>query len=134
VKRPLKPEETKIWGMVAATIRPLPARGASKAEAAKTAPKPDVAARIDPADVKPKINPRKGKVALEAFIERAFQEGFRAVLVITGKGVQGDGVLRRAVPGWLAAKHLSHMVAGFSEAARHHGGAGALYVALKRKT
>jgi DNA-nicking Smr family endonuclease len=167
VKRPLKPEETKVWGMVAATVRPLPARGASKAEAAKTAPKPDVAARIDPADVKPKIKPRKGavegiepnrrhriarereeigarldlhgmvqeraKVALEAFIERAFHEGFRAVLVITGKGVQGDGVLRRAVPGWLATKHLSHMVAGFSEAARHHGGAGALYVALKRK-
>jgi DNA-nicking Smr family endonuclease len=53
--------------------------------------------------------------------------------VITGKGVQGDGVLRRRVPEWLAAPHLSHMIAGVAEAHRRHGGAGALYVALKKK-
>ena len=55
------------------------------------------------------------------------------MLVITGKGVQGDGVLKRRAPEWLAAPHLAHIVAGISDAARHHGGEGALYVALKRK-
>jgi DNA-nicking Smr family endonuclease len=71
--------------------------------------------------------------ALRRFLERAWDEGYRAVLVITGKGVQGDGVLRRRAPEWLGAPELSHIVAGVSEAHRRHGGEGALYVALKRK-
>ena len=70
---------------------------------------------------------------LESFILRAWEDGSRAVLVITGKGVQGDGILRRRAPEWLAASHLTHVVAGVSHAARHHGGEGALYVALKRR-
>ena len=75
----------------------------------------------------------RARAALEAFLVRAWNDGWRAVLVITGKGVQGDGVLRRRVPDWLGAPELSHIVAGLSEAARRHGGEGALYVALKRK-
>jgi DNA-nicking Smr family endonuclease len=75
----------------------------------------------------------RARAALERFLNRAWGEGFRAVLVITGKGVQGDGILKRAAPEWLAAPHLAHIVAGISDAARHHGGEGALYVALKRK-
>nr|WP_293907607.1 Smr/MutS family protein [Phenylobacterium sp.] len=75
----------------------------------------------------------RARPALEAFLIRAWDEGFRAILVITGKGVQGDGVLRRRVPEWLGAAHLAHIVAGMSEAHRKHGGEGALYVALKRK-
>jgi DNA-nicking Smr family endonuclease len=54
------------------------------------------------------------------------------VLVITGKGALGAGVLRRHVPEWLAAPPLRSAVAGLSEAHRRHGGEGALYVALKR--
>ena len=75
----------------------------------------------------------RARGVLERFLDRAWDEGFRAVLVITGKGVQGDGILKRRAPEWLAAPHLAHMVAGISDAARHHGGEGALYVALKRK-
>lgn len=76
----------------------------------------------------------RARAVLEGFLLRAWDEGYRAVLVITGKGVQGDGILRRRTPEWLAAPHLAHIVAGISEAARHHGGEGALYVALKRKS
>jgi DNA-nicking Smr family endonuclease len=75
----------------------------------------------------------RARGVLEAFLARAWDEGYRAVLVITGKGVQGDGILKRRTPEWLAAPHLAHIVAGISDAARHHGGEGALYVALKRK-
>jgi len=75
----------------------------------------------------------RARAALEAFLARAFDEGWRAVLVITGKGVQGDGVLKKRVPDWLGAPHLAHIVAGISEAHKRHGGEGALYVALKRK-
>ena len=75
----------------------------------------------------------RARAVLEGFLVGAWNEGWRAVLVITGKGVQGDGVLKRRAPEWLAAPHLAHIVAGISDAALHHGGAGALYVALKRK-
>jgi len=75
----------------------------------------------------------RAQAALEAFLARAWDEGWRAVLVITGKGVQGDGVLKKRTPDWLGAAHLSHIVAGISDAHKRHGGDGALYVALKRK-
>jgi len=73
--------------------------------------------------------------ALAAFLRRSQAEGRRAVLVITGRGLDPDGtgrgVLKRAAPDWLA-RH-GDLVAGFSEADRRHGGAGAYYVRLRRK-
>ncbi len=73
------------------------------------------------------------RAALTAFILRAADEGWRSVLVITGKGTQGDGVIRRHAPEWLAQPPLRALIAGVSQAHRRHGGEGALYVALKRK-
>ena len=70
---------------------------------------------------------------LHNFLVRAQAEGVRAVLVITGKGYQGDGILKRRTPEWLAEPPLRSVVAGVSEAHRRHGGEGALYVALKRR-
>lgn len=76
----------------------------------------------------------RARAALESYLLRVWDEGCREVLVITGKGTQGDGVLRRFTPEWLAAPPLRAIVAGVSQAHRRHGGEGALYVALKRKT
>ena len=76
----------------------------------------------------------QARAALERFVLRSWDEGMRAILVITGKGVRGDGVLRRMTPEWLADPRLRHAVAGISEAHHRHGGAGAIYIALKRKT
>jgi DNA-nicking Smr family endonuclease len=73
------------------------------------------------------------RAALTRFVARSAGEGWRAVLVITGKGVGGDGVLRRRVPDWLAESPIRAHIAGVSEAHRRHGGEGALYVALKRR-
>ncbi len=75
----------------------------------------------------------RARAALTAYILRGWAEGRRVVLVITGKGVGGDGVLRRRVPEWLAEPPLRALVAGVSPADRRHGGDGALYVALKRR-
>ena len=59
----------------------------------------------------------------------------KAVLVITGRGLDpeglGRGVLKRETPHWLDA--LPDVVAGYGAADRKHGGAGALYVRLRRK-
>jgi DNA-nicking Smr family endonuclease len=182
MKRPLKPDERHIWGMVAATVHPLPGRGtpfpspSGEGQAAPAArlgtsgsepspaPSPHAPTRLAAARHPPRewggekpIEPNRrhriakareaigarldlhgldqdrARAVLEGFLVSAWTQGWRAVLVITGKGVQGDGILKRRTPEWLAARHLAHIVAGISDAARHHGGEGALYVALKRK-
>ncbi|MET3790911.1 Smr/MutS family protein [Aquamicrobium terrae] len=71
---------------------------------------------------------------LFSFLHRAHAAGLRYVLVITGKGSSsgGDGVLRRSVPGWLATSAFRMFVSSHEHAARHHGGAGALYVRLRK--
>ena len=74
----------------------------------------------------------RARSVLESFIVQAQLQGCRAVLVITGQGRQGSGVLRRRAPEWLADARLRGAVAGVSVADRRHGGEGALYVALKR--
>lgn len=78
--------------------------------------------------------------ALTGFILGARAAGHAYVLVVTGKGGPGvpdafaeRGVLRRSVPHWLRAPELRGIVIGFEEAARHHGGSGALYVRLRRR-
>ena len=75
----------------------------------------------------------QARAVLHGFLQRAHSQGFRAVLVITGKGTLGDGVLRRRTPDWLAEPQVRPLIAGFSPAERHHGGDGALYIALKRR-
>ena len=67
--------------------------------------------------------------ALERFLMRSQAEKKRLVLVITGKG----GVLRANLPRWLAEAPFRAMAVGMNEAHPRHGGAGAFYVALKRK-
>jgi len=71
---------------------------------------------------------------LQRFLLSCQMRGIRHVLVITGKGsAQGsDGVLRRMVPQWLATQPFSGMVSSHAPADRRHGGAGALYVRLRR--
>jgi DNA-nicking Smr family endonuclease len=74
---------------------------------------------------------------LSAFLHRAQSRGKSLVLVITGKGTTAPegaerGVLRRAVPLWLALPEFRALVIGFEEAAPAHGGAGALYVRIRR--
>lgn len=174
MKRPIRPDEQKLWAMVAATVHPKPGRKAELPQ--PPAPKPaksagktaDPAARLPISEAKPArpkaprlapedIEPRRkhriaherdpmgaridlhgmdqdrARAALEAFILRAWDEGHRSVLVITGKGARGDGILRRRAPEWLGSPVLRAAVAGISEAHRRHGGEGALYVALKRR-
>ncbi len=70
--------------------------------------------------------------ALEDFLCDCQAAGRRTVLVITGKGVGGEGVLRAAVPKWLNQGAARRMVRAFSFASAKDGGHGALYVMLKR--
>lgn len=71
---------------------------------------------------------------LLSFLHRAYADGRRHVLVVTGKGSSrgSDGVLRRAVPAWFATAPFRALVSAHEDAARRHGGSGALYVRLRR--
>jgi DNA-nicking Smr family endonuclease len=85
--------------------------------------------------------------ALRRFMKRAYADGKRWVLVITGKGAAARtaqderlerdgierGVLRRNVPRWLAEPELGGIIIGFTTAAINHGGEGALYVNLRKR-
>lgn len=75
----------------------------------------------------------KAHQALQKFLLRCHVDDVRRVLVITGKGKDGAGVLRHAVPRWLHESPLSKIVLSLHEAAPEHGGSGALYVLLRRK-
>ncbi len=176
MKRPLRPEETRLWAVVTATVRPAPGRASVKPALAPSPPpeslattpaspaRPVLAPKAKPAAARPPssdpkiIEPRRkhriarGREVIEArldlhgldqdrartrlvdFLLQAQAGGARAVLVITGKGYAGEGVLRRRTPEWLGDPRLRGVVAGLSPAEAHHGGEGAFYIALKRKT
>ena len=72
--------------------------------------------------------------ALAAFIDSSRRAGRRCVLVITGRGLgaSGSGVLRRAVPRWLDEARLRPQILAVAPAQPRDGGAGALYLLLRR--
>ncbi|MBM4266787.1 MAG: DNA mismatch repair protein MutS [Deltaproteobacteria bacterium] len=72
--------------------------------------------------------------AVTNFLEQAWFEGRRCLLVVTGKGTarDGGGVLRSAVPRWITEGRHSDRLIGIGPADARHGGAGALYVLLRR--
>jgi DNA-nicking Smr family endonuclease len=85
------------------------------------------------------LRQQEAHVALHGFLSRAQREGAKIVLVVTGKGegragnaFETGGVLRRSVPLWLRAPEWRGLVVGFEEASRPHGGAGALYIRIRR--
>ena len=72
--------------------------------------------------------------ALHRFIERSVAAGHRCVIVVTGKGGrEGSGVLRAEVPRWLNQAALRPHLLAIQQARPQHGGAGALYLLLRRK-
>lgn len=70
--------------------------------------------------------------ALESFLARQRRQGARCVLVITGKGKLGEGVLRRRFLDWITSKDAGALVSGYAQAHQRHGGSGAFYVFLRR--
>jgi len=87
----------------------------------------------------------EARVRLRTFLLHAYAQGHRTVLVITGKGGEAPadrlgelagerrrGVLRRSVPSWLEDPDLRAVVVSYAQAGVRHGGAGALYVQLRK--
>lgn len=69
---------------------------------------------------------------LRAFLTQRHAQGMRCVLVITGKGRGGAGVLRSRLPEWVDEAPLRAIVLRAEPARPEHGGTGAFYVLLRR--
>jgi DNA-nicking Smr family endonuclease len=76
---------------------------------------------------------------LDERLERAIASGARLLLLITGKPPTdknrpvGRGAIRAAVGDWLHASRHAAAIAAVRNAHPRHGGAGALYIVLRRK-
>lgn len=146
-KAPL-PDAAPVSPAAAVPAKPRPA----PAPAPKAAPQPPLA-RLDRRTRQRVVRGRveiddrldlhgmtleRARRRLETFLASAQARGAAIVLVITGKGSpdrrEGErGALRREVPHWLALPEFRPLVIGFEEAAPGHGGAGALYVRVRRR-
>jgi DNA-nicking Smr family endonuclease len=81
--------------------------------------------------------------ALQRFLRGARERDNRLIVVVTGKGnprapdaapwtESPHGVLKEMVPRWLAEPGLAQLIARVQPAHIRHGGAGALYVYLRK--
>jgi DNA-nicking Smr family endonuclease len=78
--------------------------------------------------------------AVSAFIAESSAENRRVVLIVTGKGTRLEsgrvfgGRIRAEFPGWLERAENRARVAGVRAAHPRHGGSGAFYVLLRRRS
>lgn len=80
-------------------------------------------------------NRAEAKEALIRFVEKSRWERKRCVLVIHGRGLHSEDqipVLKEGVQRWLTKGRLGGQVLAFATARPHDGGAGAVYVLLRR--
>jgi DNA-nicking Smr family endonuclease len=82
---------------------------------------------------------RSAHALLDAGLERAIGQGHRVLLLVTGKPPRPEserpharGAIRAAVADWLAASRHAGHIAAVRPAHPRHGGAGALYIILRR--
>jgi DNA-nicking Smr family endonuclease len=156
--RPLRKRTRTVEAIAEATAAPpkparAPKRIALPSSVTAPPPAPKKTPAIAPLDRKAKQKIARGRDTIDArldlhghtqveahdalyrFLRRTQAKGGRVVLVITGKGGRGEndrGVLKRAVPLWLALPEFRELVIGFDSAAIPHGGEGALYVRLRK--
>lgn len=70
---------------------------------------------------------------LTKFIEISWNQGYKALLVITGKGSLNKATLRTSFPVWAKDFPLNQWIVSLTQARSEHGGQGSFYVLLKTK-
>jgi DNA-nicking Smr family endonuclease len=155
-------KENNLWAREIEGVTPLKGEGkrprphhtpkpqARRPKSAHTSPGPKGPRHQEPFDPALYKNIASGKAALDGkldlhgmteahahqhlviMIERAWSQGRRRLLVITGRGRDGGSPLRAALPKWLSAPNLSPYVSSFDYAGKRHGGDGAFYVLLRK--
>jgi DNA-nicking Smr family endonuclease len=160
--RPLSPDEAALWGRVTAHIaaeaarprvrlverlhpEPLPAR---KATPVGTTLDASWDRRLERGEVMPdrtidlhELTLDRAHAHLLRALEASVRHGHRLVVLVTGKAPQAGanrldaplrGIIRASVGDWLEASPLAPHIAAVRPAHTKHGGAGALYIVLRR--
>jgi len=156
----MTPDDKKVWKAVARTVKPLshpksPRRLAPSLDDVGLTPVRQSPTKSKKRFAKPENRAheksvRRGRVQpsasldlhghtqssawliLPRFLRREQQTGSRCVIVITGKGKAGGGILRRNFQLWLESPDARTLVSGYAQAHQKDGGAGAWYVFLRR--
>ncbi len=71
----------------------------------------------------------EAREAVDGFLATAIERGYRAVIIITGKGK----ILRESLPRWLEAPALRPHILSIEEALPRDGGSGAFMILLRRQ-
>jgi len=82
------------------------------------------------------LTAEEARRAVDDFLANAYRRGQRCVLIIHGRGLNSEGhnpVLKKRLAGWLAHGAHARLVLAFTSARACDGGAGALYVLLRRQ-
>jgi DNA-nicking Smr family endonuclease len=77
----------------------------------------------------------EAKVAVDRYLREARSQGKRCVLLVHGRGIHSKDqmpILKDALKSWLATNRFGRHVLAFATARPPDGGAGALYVLLRR--
>jgi DNA-nicking Smr family endonuclease len=159
--RDLSDNEKKEWAVVTRHVKPLQGKRAAPTRTPQLDMPADfmadhlnVPSRREPSAPQNRANERpvrRGKQHISAFLDlhghtqdsawrllpqllsREQSKGSRCVVVITGKGRDGEGVLRRNFLRWLEMPEARHLISGFAPAHAKHGGGGAWYVYLRKR-
>ncbi len=78
------------------------------------------------------FNQEDAKNLLEDFINQSIENGKRLILIITGKGKEGEGVIKNNIISWLNNKSLRNKILAVNHASKKHGGSGAIYILLRK--
>ena len=76
---------------------------------------------------------KTGKTKLESYILRSYEKNLRNIIIITGKGLNNLGALKKEVPIWLEDQAIKKFLISFETAPNNFGGSGALLVRIKNK-
>ncbi len=82
------------------------------------------------------LKKKEAEEVVREFIMKSYQRGFRCVLIVHGRGlgsVDHQPAIKRELPLWFRRGMLKRIVLAFVTARPCDGGAGALYVLLKKR-
>jgi DNA-nicking Smr family endonuclease len=124
----LNPAQQSAVAAAKADLRQPPFLGKSREKALRQG-EIEIEARIDLHG----MTQARAQTALARFIAAQVKTKRRHVLIITGKGRAGSGILRANLAGWLESLPEAACILALRPAALRHGGDGAWYVILRAR-
>ena len=128
----MKSDDEAIWKAYIKTVSPLKKKSLPKVRSVRRffLFTPFLPPRLD-------LHGLTLQQAYEAFIDffdLHVKEKTRKIVVVTGKGPNGKGSLKKEFPLWLEKKEIRDKISHTEIPPEHKGGAGAVIIYLKRNT